>query len=148
MQSEAPLTLTLSPLRCVFSVARPSRLRVYGASSPRPDPGDGTSPELAGEDACATLWSTTLSKYPLRAGKGKGDGTHFASLFGDPDSAPPKGSTRLHSRLRPVLALIVCLATAARAEDWPQFRGPRRDGHWTETGILESFPKDGLKIRW
>lgn len=34
------------------------------------------------------------------------------------------------------------------AADWPQFRGPNRDGSWAETGILESFPKDGLKIRW
>src|SRR5206468_7649140 len=37
---------------------------------------------------------------------------------------------------------------AARADDWPQFRGPRRDGHWNETGILESFPKEGLRICW
>src|SRR5438045_2024898 len=36
----------------------------------------------------------------------------------------------------------------ADATDWPQFRGPNRDGHWDETGILESFPKEGLKIRW
>jgi hypothetical protein len=35
-------------------VAQPSRLRVKGASSPRSASGDGTSPELAGEDACAT----------------------------------------------------------------------------------------------
>ncbi len=32
--------------------------------------------------------------------------------------------------------------------DWPQFRGPHRDGSWEETGILESFPREGLKIRW
>src|SRR5262245_43989761 len=37
---------------------------------------------------------------------------------------------------------------AASAVDWPQFRGPNRDGTWTEAGILNSFPKDGLKIRW
>jgi hypothetical protein len=35
-------------------VAQPSRLRVNGASSPRSASGDETSPELAGEDACAT----------------------------------------------------------------------------------------------
>jgi len=35
-------------------VARPSRLRVKRASSPRSDPGDETSPELTEEDACAT----------------------------------------------------------------------------------------------
>jgi len=37
---------------------------------------------------------------------------------------------------------------AALATDWPQFRGPSRDGVWTETGILESFPKGGVKIKW
>jgi outer membrane protein assembly factor BamB len=34
------------------------------------------------------------------------------------------------------------------AEDWPQWRGPNRDGVWAESGVLESFPADGLKVRW
>src|SRR5687768_12737856 len=37
---------------------------------------------------------------------------------------------------------------AGWADDWPQFRGPHRDGVWGEVGILETFPKDGIKIRW
>ncbi len=45
-------------------------------------------------------------------------------------------------------ALMLGLAVAAHADDWPQFRGPGRDGHWNETGILETFPHEGLKIRW
>src|SRR5947207_14222044 len=47
----------------------------------------------------------------------------------------------------PVLGLLL-MASRATATDWPQFRGPHRDGNWDETGILESFPREGLKIRW
>jgi outer membrane protein assembly factor BamB len=35
-----------------------------------------------------------------------------------------------------------------RADDWPQWLGPRRDGVWRETGIVEKLPKGGPKIRW
>ena len=34
------------------------------------------------------------------------------------------------------------------AADWTQFRGPNRDGRWDESGILTSFPTNGLKIEW
>lgn len=34
------------------------------------------------------------------------------------------------------------------AEDWPQWRGPARDGSWKESGTLEAFPADGLKAAW
>jgi outer membrane protein assembly factor BamB len=45
--------------------------------------------------------------------------------------------------------LSVGLLTAAvRADDWPQWLGPRRDGVWRETGILKRFPPGGPKIRW
>src|SRR5216683_2581664 len=40
------------------------------------------------------------------------------------------------------------LAAAVWADDWPQWRGLNRDGVWNETGILKSFPPDGLKVRW
>jgi outer membrane protein assembly factor BamB len=43
---------------------------------------------------------------------------------------------------------ILFAARVALAADWPQFRGPTRDGRWDETGVLESFPRQGLKIQW
>jgi len=43
---------------------------------------------------------------------------------------------------------IAFVAPPALASDWPQFRGPNRDGTWQETGILESFPKQGIKVQW
>src|SRR5439155_18558092 len=42
----------------------------------------------------------------------------------------------------------LCSVAAARAEDWPQWRGPHRDAVWHETGILQSFPSEGLKVLW
>ena len=57
----------------------------------------------------------------------------------------------LHLRFAmfPGLALGIVLGLQTTlASDWPQFRGPRRDGTWDETGILEMFPREGLRIRW
>src|SRR5690349_14676302 len=34
------------------------------------------------------------------------------------------------------------------AADWPQWLGPRRDGVWRETGIVEKLPTNGLKFHW
>lgn len=44
------------------------------------------------------------------------------------------------------LALLVVFPVLAG--DWPQWRGPNRDAVWTETGMPEAFPPDGLKVRW
>ena len=48
------------------------------------------------------------------------------------------------------LALLVWLSVSLSlyADDWPQWRGPLRDGVWRETGILERFPPEGLPVRW
>ncbi|MBI3866627.1 MAG: PQQ-like beta-propeller repeat protein [Planctomycetia bacterium] len=46
------------------------------------------------------------------------------------------------------LALALLLPSGLHADDWPQWRGPNRDGVWTETGILQSFPADALKFLW
>jgi outer membrane protein assembly factor BamB len=36
----------------------------------------------------------------------------------------------------------------ARADDWPQWRGPQRDGVWRETGIIASFATAELTPVW
>jgi outer membrane protein assembly factor BamB len=46
------------------------------------------------------------------------------------------------------LAVFVLCAPVVRGDDWPQWMGPKRDGVWSETGILDTFPKDGPKILW
>ena len=40
------------------------------------------------------------------------------------------------------------LLVTASADDWSQYMGPHRDGRWEETGIVEDFPAEGLKVKW
>ncbi len=47
-----------------------------------------------------------------------------------------------------VASFVLCLAAFASADDWPQWMGPKRDNVWREEGLLESFPAEGLKVRW
>jgi outer membrane protein assembly factor BamB len=47
-----------------------------------------------------------------------------------------------------LLSFLLGFACSVRADDWPQWLGPKRDGVWRETGILDKFPKDGPKVRW
>ena len=35
-----------------------------------------------------------------------------------------------------------------RGDDWPQWRGPTRDGVWKETGLVEKFSAPRLPLRW
>src|SRR5512145_3247343 len=51
--------------------------------------------------------------------------------------------------LVPAIAGCFCLfLTSARAEDWPQWRGPHRDGKSADTGLLKQWPADGPKPAW
>jgi outer membrane protein assembly factor BamB len=50
-----------------------------------------------------------------------------------------------------IVGAAIFLATSAgvlRGDDWPQWLGPERDGVWRETGIVEKFPAEGVKVRW
>lgn len=40
------------------------------------------------------------------------------------------------------------LKDGAEAGDWPQWRGPNRDGASKETGLLKTWPKEGPKLLW
>ena len=40
------------------------------------------------------------------------------------------------------------VSNASRAADWPQWRGPARDGHSPETGLIAPWPKEGPKLAW
>ena len=50
-----------------------------------------------------------------------------------------------------LFGMVIGLATCGRqlmGDDWPQWRGPTRDGVWRETGIVDKFSGPQLPIRW
>jgi outer membrane protein assembly factor BamB len=53
-------------------------------------------------------------------------------------------------KIQLVLAFVGCLVFSgvAMAEDWPQWLGPRGDGISHETGLIDQWPKTGLKKLW
>jgi outer membrane protein assembly factor BamB len=46
------------------------------------------------------------------------------------------------------LAVLLCAGSTLTAADWPQWRGPNRDGVSAETGLLKAWPKGGPKLLW
>src|SRR5476651_2282889 len=65
----------------------------------------------------------------------------LAALIGcsiKPDDAPEAPKPGAAERAKPT----------REGSDWPQLLGPNRDGVCTETGILKTWPKEGLKKLW
>jgi len=46
------------------------------------------------------------------------------------------------------VVLLTWMCSSVLANDWPQWRGPNRDGVWKETGLLDKFPDAQIKLRW
>lgn len=58
-----------------------------------------------------------------------------------------------HCSLNRVVGIFLVLAVVLGvgqlvADDWPQWRGPNRDGVWHETGVVESFASSQLEPTW
>jgi outer membrane protein assembly factor BamB len=51
-------------------------------------------------------------------------------------------------RFQAIAILLFLCASASRADDWPQWLGPKRDGVWREKGIVKKLPKDGPPVLW
>src|SRR6058998_2583068 len=47
-----------------------------------------------------------------------------------------------------LLLLTLVLPAPVHAGDWPQWRGPQRDGVWRDHGLPERLSLDGLTPRW
>src|SRR5438876_5302259 len=52
----------------------------------------------------------------------------------------------MKTRCSCLLGALVALTFLAA--DWPQWRGPQRDGVSKETGLLKQWPKDGPPLAW
>lgn len=50
--------------------------------------------------------------------------------------------------MRAALTVILAWTLLCHADDWPQYLGPKRDGYWRETQILDRFPTGGPKVVW
>jgi outer membrane protein assembly factor BamB len=48
----------------------------------------------------------------------------------------------------PSLLLVFALGAAGRADDWPQYRGPKRDDVSAEKGLLQQWPEKGPPLLW
>jgi outer membrane protein assembly factor BamB len=54
----------------------------------------------------------------------------------------------MKTRLSLLVVGMLCSVTLVAAADWPQWRGPQRNGISKETGLLKEWPKAGPKLLW
>src|SRR5262245_11097219 len=47
-----------------------------------------------------------------------------------------------------VLVVLYSFAASSQTSEWDQWRGPNRDGKSPETGLLKSWPAEGLPLAW
>jgi|RhiMethySRZTD1v2_1073278.scaffolds.fasta_scaffold01218_7 outer membrane protein assembly factor BamB len=57
------------------------------------------------------------------------------------------------TRVKSLVPLLITATVASgvvtiAADDWPQWRGPRRDGVSKETGLLKDWPANGPRLAW
>jgi outer membrane protein assembly factor BamB len=55
---------------------------------------------------------------------------------------------RIVVALSAAACLILAFSPPARADDWPQWLGPQRDGVWREDGLIEDFSTNPPPVRW
>ena len=58
----------------------------------------------------------------------------------------PHPTTLTLSIATPILWLA--FFSSVQAAEWPQWRGPNRDGVWSETGLIEKFDSPAIPLKW
>ena len=46
------------------------------------------------------------------------------------------------------IVFFVFSSTQSSADEWPQWRGPNRDGVWAETGVIDGFSSPQIERKW
>lgn len=46
------------------------------------------------------------------------------------------------------LFLLLLFVVPVEADDWPRWMGPKYDGVWYETGMIDKFPEGGPDVKW
>ena len=46
------------------------------------------------------------------------------------------------------LSTILIMSSSTIAQSYNNWRGPARDGHYTETGLLKQWPANGPEMLW
>ncbi len=64
------------------------------------------------------------------------------------DNYRTRGARRRRGFRFSLCAVTLLAAGSALADDWPQWRGPRRDDVSTETGLLKEWPAGGPPLAW
>ena len=83
-------------------------------------------------------WAASPVRHRLEIARNEGGGN--ATIAPEPASRYPLVMLRY--------SFILLLCTGAVAADWPQWRGPNRDGISPETGLLQAWPGGGPKQVW
>ena len=47
-----------------------------------------------------------------------------------------------------LLSVSLIVSFRASADDWPQWRGPNRDGVWSESGVISEFDSSEIQLKW
>ncbi|MEI6607039.1 MAG: PQQ-binding-like beta-propeller repeat protein [Verrucomicrobiota bacterium] len=87
--------------------------------------------------------SSLLPRSPLLANLS----TNLSAVGKIPGSRPLT-ARRFFLSIGLYAACFLSLVSLAFGDDWPQWRGPNRDGVWHETGIMAKFAQPQINILW
>src|SRR5580692_110646 len=98
--------------------------------------------------------SCTWNSAPHRTCRMDTSGTitcRYNPVYNKPANCSQPLSQRCKMKIRLLLLIVGTLLISLAelpAADWPQWRGPDRDGVSKETGLLQEWPNDGPKLLW